>query len=123
MRFSQLVVEQPWIAEIDINPLLVSSERIFALDARVVLHDRGHAGKKSAPARHPPLSHPIHHPWQLADKTPVTIRPIRPEDEPLMVKFHGTLSEESVYHRYFSALETLATRGPRAPDPDLLQRL
>ena len=29
VRFSQLVVEQPWIAEIDINPLLVSAERIF----------------------------------------------------------------------------------------------
>jgi len=35
----------------------------------------------------------------------VTIRPIRPEDEPMMVKFHETLSEESVYHRYFSALK------------------
>jgi acetyltransferase len=31
----------------------------------------------------------------------VTIRPIRPEDEPLMVKFHEGLSEESVYMRYF----------------------
>ena len=39
VRFSQLVVEQPWIAEIDINPLLVSAERSLALDARVVLHD------------------------------------------------------------------------------------
>ena len=39
MRFSYLVVEQPWIKEIDINPLLVSPERMIALDARVVLHD------------------------------------------------------------------------------------
>ena len=31
----------------------------------------------------------------------MTIRPIRPEDEPLMVKFHETLSEQSVYFRYF----------------------
>jgi acetyltransferase len=38
VRFSQLVVEQPRLAEIDINPLLVSSERVFALDARMVLH-------------------------------------------------------------------------------------
>ena len=37
-RFSQLVVEQRWIAEIDINPLLASPERLIALDARVVLH-------------------------------------------------------------------------------------
>jgi acetyltransferase len=39
--------------------------------------------------------------WTTKDGTPVTIRPIRPEDEPLMVKFHGTLSEQSVYPRYF----------------------
>jgi acetyltransferase len=39
--------------------------------------------------------------WTLLDGTLVTIRPIRPEDEPLMVKFHGSLSEQSVYLRYF----------------------
>ena len=33
------------------------------------------------------------------------MRPIRPEDEPLLVKFHETLSEESVYYRYFSQLK------------------
>lgn len=38
VRFSQLVTEQPWIAEIDINPLLASAEQLLALDARVVLH-------------------------------------------------------------------------------------
>ena len=41
VRFSQLVVEQPSIAEIDINPLLASPERLLALDARVVLHPPG----------------------------------------------------------------------------------
>jgi acetyltransferase len=40
---------------------------------------------------------------------PVVIRPIRPEDEPLMVKFHGTLSEQSVYLRYFH-MEKLDSR-------------
>src|SRR6185503_4444847 len=39
VSFSQLVVEQPWIKEIDVNPLLASAERLVALDARVVLHD------------------------------------------------------------------------------------
>jgi acetyltransferase len=29
------------------------------------------------------------------------IRPIRPEDEPLMVEFHRTLSDSTVYLRYF----------------------
>jgi acetyltransferase len=104
VRFSQLVVEQPWISEIDINPLLVSSERIFALDGRVVLHDpKTPEDKLPKPAIRP---YPVQYvmPWKLKNKAPVTIRPIRPEDEPEMVKFHETLSEESVYHRYFSAL-------------------
>ena len=39
----------------------------------------------------------------------MTIRPIRPEDEPLMVQFHHTLSERSVYLRYFCSL-SLSTR-------------
>jgi acetyltransferase len=38
VRFSQMVVEQPWIKEIDINPLLASPERLIALDARVILY-------------------------------------------------------------------------------------
>jgi acetyltransferase len=35
----------------------------------------------------------------------VTFRPIRPEDEPLMIKFHQTLSERSVRLRYFQPLK------------------
>ncbi|MEJ0090129.1 MAG: bifunctional acetate--CoA ligase family protein/GNAT family N-acetyltransferase [Limisphaerales bacterium] len=104
VRFSQLVVEQPWIAEIDINPLLVTLERIFALDARVLLHDpKTPEDKLPKPVIRP---YPVQYvtPWRLKNKAPVSIRPIRPEDEPLMVKFHETLSEESVYHRYFGAL-------------------
>ncbi|MEI6076570.1 MAG: bifunctional acetate--CoA ligase family protein/GNAT family N-acetyltransferase [Verrucomicrobiota bacterium] len=105
VRFSQLVVEQPWISEIDINPLLVSAERIYALDARVVLHDpKTPESKLPKPSIRP---YPIQYvsPWKLKNKAPSIIRPIRPEDEPLMVKFHETLSEESVYNRYFSALK------------------
>jgi acetyltransferase len=105
VRFSQLVVEQPWISEIDINPLLVSAERIFALDGRVVLHDlKTPESKLPHPAIRP---YPIQYatPWKLKSKTPIFIRPIKPEDEPLMVKFHETLSEESVYNRYFAALK------------------
>jgi acetyltransferase len=105
VRFSQLVVEQPWIAEIDINPLLASSERIFALDARVVLHDpKTPVEKLPRPAIRP---YPTQYmaTWKTKNKEAINIRPIRPEDEPLMVKFHETLSEESVYRRYFSALK------------------
>ena len=39
VRFGQLVVEQPAVKELDINPLLASADALVALDARVVLHD------------------------------------------------------------------------------------
>jgi acetyltransferase len=42
---------------------------------------------------------------KLRDGTPVTIRPIRPDDEPLLVDFHATLSNQTVYHRYFAPLK------------------
>jgi acetyltransferase len=104
VRFSQLVVEQRWIAEIDINPLLASPERLLALDARIVLHGPAVTLKQlPKPAIRP---HPSQYvaPWTMKDGTHVTIRPIRPEDEPLMVKFHETLSDRSVYLRYFCSL-------------------
>jgi acetyltransferase len=40
VRFSQLVIDQRWIKEIDINPLFASSDELIALDARVVLYGR-----------------------------------------------------------------------------------
>jgi acetyltransferase len=109
VRFSQLVVEQPWISEIDINPLLASSDRLLALDARVVLFGRDMTEDRlPKPAIRP---YPAQYVWDWAmkDGTAVTIRPIRPEDEPLMVKFHETLSDRSVYLRYFGSL-SLKTR-------------
>lgn len=39
--------------------------------------------------------------WQFDDGTEAVIRPIRPSDEPMMVVFHTTVSERSVYLRYF----------------------
>ncbi|HZQ94258.1 MAG TPA: bifunctional acetate--CoA ligase family protein/GNAT family N-acetyltransferase [Candidatus Sulfotelmatobacter sp.] len=109
VRFSQLVLELPWIREIDINPLLATPEQLLALDARIVVHDSSVAPEQlPRPAIRPYPSQYVHQ-WQFKDGTAVTIRPIRPEDEPLMVQFHTTLSERSVYLRYFCSL-SLSTR-------------
>ena len=102
VRFSRWSSSSAWIKEIDINPLLASPDGLIALDARVVLHGPEVDAGAAAPAGHPPLSRrSTSRPWTMKDGTPVTIRPIRPEDEPLMVRFHETLSERSVYLRYF----------------------
>jgi acetyltransferase len=105
VRFSQLVVEMPRIAEVDINPLLASPERLIALDARVVLHPSTVADDELPKAAIRPYPRQYAGEWSAPDGTAVTIRPIRPEDEPLMVRFHGTLSEETVYARYFTYLK------------------
>ncbi|GAB4532288.1 MAG: bifunctional acetate--CoA ligase family protein/GNAT family N-acetyltransferase [Pleurocapsa sp.] len=109
VRFSQLVVEQPWIKEIDINPLLVSEDRLLALDARVVLHDTDTSENKLSRVAIRPYPAQYIKPWTLNDGKQITIRPIRPEDEPLIVNFHQHLSEESVYFRYFHMMK-LQTR-------------
>lgn len=104
VRFSQLVAEQPWIKEIDINPLLAAPERITALDARVLLH-----APDSKKEDFPKLAirpYPIEYvtPWVMQNGENVVIRPIRPEDEPLMVEFHKTLSNDTVHFRYLGLM-------------------
>ena len=103
VRFSQLVIEQHWIKEIDINPLLVSANRIIALDARVLLLDplTREAELPKSTIRPYPIEHVMK---RKIGGVQVTIRPIRPEDEPLMIDFHRTLSNQSVYLRYFGVV-------------------
>ena len=105
IRFSQLVAEQPLIKEIGINPLLASPTGAIALNARMILSgpDPGAASRSTLVIRPYPAQYVRS--WELADGTAVTIRPIRPEDEPLMITFHKSLSEETVHLRYFGFLE------------------
>ncbi len=101
VRFSELIVEQPRLREVDINPVLASAEQLLALDARMVLFPADvQDAQLPRPAIRPYPSQYISR-WQMKDSSEVTIRPIRPEDEPLMVDFHLTLSDASVYLRYF----------------------
>lgn len=108
VRFSRLVVEQRWIREIDINPLLAGPDGLIALDARVIVH-----GPEMSEAQLPRPAirpYPVQYvgKWSTGDGREVLVRPIRPEDEPLLVKFHGTLSERSVAMRYFHAMKLTA---------------
>lgn len=127
VRFSQLVVEQRFIKEIDINPLLAvpsepeaevpasfpeaasrrsaHSSGLIALDARVLLHDPSITKEQLPRLAIRPYPTRYVQSWSTKDGTMLTIRPIRPEDEPLLVKFHETLSAHTVYLRYFQSLE------------------
>jgi acetyltransferase len=104
VRFSLLVAEQRWIAELDINPLLASPEQLVALDARIVLHDPSVTAEQLPRLAIRPYPRRYAGTWTASDGTQLVLRPIRPEDEPLMVRFHAGLSEQTVYQRYFQAL-------------------
>ena len=105
VRFSQLVVEQRRIREIDINPVLASPERIVALDARVVLHNPDIPDDQLPRLAIRPYPVKYIQPSAMKSGEPVTIRPIRPEDEPLLIRLHQALSERTVYLRYFQPLK------------------
>ena len=104
VRFSELVVEQPAIAELDINPLLASPERLMALDARVILHPSDVADADLPKTAIRPYPRKYVQNWKTESGIEFVIRPIRPEDESLVVDFHGRLSNETVYQRYFTKL-------------------
>jgi acetyltransferase len=101
VRLSQLVVEQREIKQITIDPLLASAGRIIAVDARIELHDPALAIDDLPRTAIQPYPSQYIETWTAKDGSSVTIRPIRPEDEPLMIPFHQSLSEETVYMRYF----------------------
>ncbi len=98
VRFSQLVAEQRQIQEIDINPLLASGEQLLALDARVILRS-----EQEPPVPLAIRPYPSQYSWPFREG--ITIRPIRPEDEPLVIQFHRHVSDYSVYLRYFHPIK------------------
>jgi acetyltransferase len=104
VRFSQLVTQQRWIKELDINPLIASPEKLLALDARVVLFDKETTEEQLPKLAIRPYPMQYVNTWTAKDRTKVTIRPILPEDEALLVKFHTLLSDRTVFLRYLQPM-------------------
>jgi acetyltransferase len=105
VRFSELVIENPRIADIEINPLLAAPGDLVALDARVILHPTSIADADLAQPAIRPYPTQYISSFRTNDGLEFAVRPIRPDDEPMIVDFHRHLSERSVYYRYFSPLE------------------
>jgi len=105
IRLAQLVTDFAEIEELDINPLFVSGNAACAVDARVLL-------------RPSPTGSPLHlvispYPDQYEQHVrtganiDIFIRPIRPEDAPLLTELFESLSPRSVYMRFFTPLKRL----------------
>jgi acetyltransferase len=102
MRFSYLVADYPEIKELDINPLLVTPEDAIALDARVVV-DRELVARPVRPYAHlaiRPYPDEFVAQRQMKDGTPVILRPIKPEDEPMWHELLGSCSTQTIRSRF-----------------------
>jgi acetyltransferase len=105
LRLSQLVVDFPEIVELDMNPVMVCAGKPCVVDARVIL-------------AFPKLPSPLHlvispYPAELESRDVTSgglwifVRPIRPEDAPLLINLFDTLSPTSIYYRFFGHLKSL----------------
>jgi acetyltransferase len=108
VRFGQLVADFLEIAEIDLNPLLASPEVVVALDARVLLCPPDLPQEKKPRLAIPPYPNQLTSQFTLEDGTNVTVRPVRAEDEPLIVALHASHSERTIRMRFFSLVKTLS---------------
>lgn len=106
VRLSQLVTDFPEIQELDVNPLIPVEGKVIAVDARVIV----------APSSVPSPLHLMISPYpDRYERTSITkggleifIRPIKPEDAPLLVELFNTLSPTSIYYRFFRPLKYLS---------------
>jgi acetyltransferase len=105
VTLSNIVVDFPEIAEIDINPLVIANGKASAVDARIVIDKDVLEGKEKRP--HLVITpYPTRYvtQWRLSDGTEVILRPIRPEDEPMEYELLTTVSEATLRGRFFENL-------------------
>ena len=109
VRFSNMIIDFPEIKEIDINPLIVAGDQVYAVDVRIIL-DLGVAEKGAEPYSNLVIMpYPTKYivPYTLRDGTQVLLRPIRPEDEPIEAELIKNLSEESKRFRFFYVIKDI----------------
>jgi acetyltransferase len=104
VSFSNLIIDFPEIAELDINPLAVSEGKAYALDARIII-DKNYV-EEDNPSQYPHLvitPYPTRYvtSWRLPDGTEVHLRPIKPEDEPSGYELLTNLSPQTFKERFF----------------------
>ncbi|MBL8306595.1 MAG: GNAT family N-acetyltransferase [Rubrivivax sp.] len=98
IALSELLAAEPRIAEIDINPLLADADGVIALDARVRVQAAAPGGRAHFAIRPYPAS--LEERFEALGRT-VTLRPIRPEDEPQHLAFLAKLEPQDVRMRVF----------------------
>jgi len=105
IRVGQLATEHAEIRELDINPLLADAAGVVALDARI----RVAASTRAGCARLAIAPYPTHLESRelLRDGTVVRLRPVRPEDEPLLHDLAGHMTPGDLRLRFFTPVRGL----------------
>ncbi len=105
VRVSQLIVDFPEIAELDLNPLIVDTDGVLAADAWLRLREAGDDGGGLAITPYPVEL--VEH-WITPDGERLIVRPIRPEDADEHGAFFSRLSPQDIRYRFFSAMRELS---------------
>jgi acetyltransferase len=100
VRFGKLIVDQPRIKELNIDALLVTRARVLVVDAHATRHPCEVSDDALPRTTIRPYPSRYEGTWIAKDATELAIRPVRPEDELLMRRFHSEVSEKSTYLRY-----------------------
>jgi acetyltransferase len=100
VRVSDLIVAHPELRELDINPLLVDENGVIAIDARMKLVSET-ASPRMALAIRPYPAH-LQQIVQIEGGGKITVRPIRPDDEPSYARFFAAISPDDIRLRFFS---------------------
>ncbi len=105
VRVSQLIVDFPEIAELEVNPLFADADGVMAVDAWLRLRSPGDLGGGLAITPYP--DELVEH-WTARDGERQIIRPIRPEDAEQHGAFFSRLSPQDIRFRFFSAMRELS---------------
>jgi acetyltransferase len=105
IRLGQLAADLPEIRELDINPLLADAAGVVALDARLRIAPAQSPG--SARLAIAPYPRELGTAESLKDGTVLRLRPLRPEDEPLLHDLAAHMSHEDLRLRFFTPVQGL----------------
>ncbi len=104
---SAIVSELPELRELEISPLVVAADEVYASGARTsIAPPAPEAGRYGHMAIHP-YPTDVGARWQLPGGVTVTVRPIRPEDAEMEASFVRNLSENARHFRFMVALKEL----------------
>ncbi len=106
VRFSYLVTDFPEIAEFDVNPILALPDGAVALDASAIVRQDSTVEDADSSGHLAIRPYPEHdvRVGQTSDGVPVTLRPVRQEDEPLWHELIGRSSQRSIRFRFRSLI-------------------